>query len=164
MRFSVLSSTSPQAPKLSSQTIEKSGLVAVPDILRRYADVNIRNTGSSPFTSELSMRGFGENSGQRVMVIVDGQRLNTLDLSFINWAQLPLENIENIEVMRGPQTAAYGNYAESGVIKITTKRWNQPDSAKIGGFFGLTANIRIRAGVALRRKLFCNGFRQLLPQ
>lgn len=121
---------------ISSQTIEKSGLVSVPDILRRYADVNIRNTGSSPFTSELSMRGFGENSGQRVMVIVDGQRLNTLDLSFINWAQLPLENIENIEVMRGPQTAAYGNYAESGVIKITTKRWNQPDSAKIGGFFG----------------------------
>ena len=121
---------------ISSQTIEKSGLVSVPDVLRRYADVNIRNTGSSPFTSELSMRGFGENSGQRVMVIVDGQRLNTLDLSFINWAQLPLENIENIEVMRGPQTAAYGNYAESGVIKITTKRWNQPDSAKIGGFFG----------------------------
>lgn len=121
---------------ISAKTIENSGLVSVPDVLRRYADVHIRNIGSSPFTSELSMRGFGENSGQRVMVIVDGQRLNTLDLSFINWAQLPLENIENIEVMRGPQTAAFGNYAESGVVKISTKRWNQPDSAKIGGFFG----------------------------
>lgn len=74
---------------ISSDTMEKSGLVSVPDVLRRYADVNVRNTGSSPFTAELSMRGFGENSGQRVMVIVDGQRLNTLDLSFINWAQLP---------------------------------------------------------------------------
>ena len=121
---------------ISSDAIEKSGLVSVPDVLRRHAGVNVRNTGLSPFTAELSMRGFGENSGQRVMVIVDGQRLNTLDLSFINWAQLPLENIENIEVMRGPQTAAYGNYAESGVVKITTKRWNQPDTAKIGGFFG----------------------------
>lgn len=124
------------AQNISAETIEQSGLVSVPDVLRRYAGVNTRNTGGSPFTAELSMMGFGENSGQRVLVLVDGQRLNTLDLSFINWAQLPLEEIENIEVMRGPQTAAYGNYAESGVVKISTKRWGQPDSVKIGGFFG----------------------------
>ena len=124
------------AQNISSQTIDQSGLTSVPEVLRRYACVNTRNNGSNPFTSELSMRGFGENSGQRVLVLLDGQRLNTLDLSFINWAQLPLEEIDNIEVLKGPQTAAYGNYAESGVIKISTKRWNQPDSAKIGGFYG----------------------------
>ena len=137
---------------ISSDAIEKSGLVSVPDVLRRHAGVNVRNTGLSPFTAELSMRGFGENSGQRVMVIVDGQRLNTLDLSFINWAQLPLENIENIEVMRGPQTAAYGNYAESGVVKITTKRWNL---RRVPG---------VRARLAFRRRLLRLRFRKLLPQ
>lgn len=124
------------AQNISSKTIDESGLVSVPDVLRRYADVYIRNAGGSPYTGELSMRGFGENSGQRVLVLIDGQRLNTLDLSTVNWAQVPLEEIENIEVLRGPQTAAYGNYAESGVVKITTRKWNQPDYAKIGGFFG----------------------------
>lgn len=133
---------------ISSSAIDKSGLVSVPEILRRYANVNIYNTGGSPFTSEITMRGFGENGGQRVLILVDGQRMNTLDLSKINWAQIPTETIENIEVMRGPQSANYGNYAESGVVKITTKRWAQPDTASIGGFYGSYGEYNAYARVA----------------
>ena len=124
------------AQSITSEQISESGLASIPDLLRRYADVFFRTSGSNANNAEISMRGFGENSGQRVLVLVDGQRLNRLDIGLQNWQQIPIEEIAGIEVLRGPQTALYGNYAVGGVVKITTKKWNQPDTAKIGGFFG----------------------------
>lgn len=125
------------ARNIDSETISESGLPDLPDILRRYADVYFRNlSGSTPTNAEISMRGFGANSSQRVLVLVDGQRLNRADMSSINWSQVPLGQIENIEVMRGPQSAVYGNHAVGGVIKINTKRWGQGDSADFGGGYG----------------------------
>lgn len=125
------------ARNIDAETISESGLPDLPDILRRYADVYFRNlSGSTPTNAEISMRGFGANSSQRVLVLVDGQRLNRADMSSINWSQIPLEQIENIEVMRGPQSATYGNHAVGGVVKISTKRWGQGDSADFGGGYG----------------------------
>ncbi len=122
---------------ISAEKISESGLVDLPDILRRYADVYFRNlSGSTPTNAEISMRGFGANSSQRVLVLVDGQRMNRADMSSINWSQIPLGQIENIEVMRGPQSATYGNHAVGGVIKISTKRWGQGDSVEFGGGYG----------------------------
>ncbi len=124
------------AQNISSATISESGLVNLPDILSAYGNVKVRTTGSNTSNAEISMRGFGDNSSQRILVLLDGQRLNRLDLTAINWGQIPLEEIENVEILRGTQTALYGNYAEAGVIKISTKKWNQPDYVKTGGFFG----------------------------
>lgn len=121
---------------ITAAQISESGLSSIPDVLRRYADVFFRTSGSNANNAEISLRGFGENSSQRVLVLVDGQRLNRLDIGLQNWQQVPLEEIANIEVLRGPQTSLYGNYAVGGVVKITTKKWNQPDTAKVGGFFG----------------------------
>lgn len=125
------------AQNISAQKIAESNLVSIPEVLRSLANIYTRNSsGSNPNTAEISMRGFGENSSQRVLVLVDGQRINRADMAATNWAQIPLEQIDNIEILRGAQSALYGNYAIGGVLKITTKKWNQPDSASFGGFFG----------------------------
>lgn len=125
------------AQNISARQIAESNLASVPEALRSLANIYTRNSaGSNPSTAEVSMRGFGENSSQRVLFLVDGQRINRLDMAITNWSQIPLEQIDNIEILRGPQSALYGNYAVGGVIKITTKRWNQPDTASLGGFFG----------------------------
>ena len=55
------------------------------------------------------------------MIILDGHRLNAIDMSAINWYSIPLALVESIEVIRGGQSGTYGNHAIGGVIKINTK-------------------------------------------
>ena len=67
------------------------------------------------------MGGFGENAQLRTLVLVDGHRVNAIDMSKINWYSIPLGLVESIEVIRGGQSGTYGNHAVGGVIKINTK-------------------------------------------
>lgn len=134
MRFSdSLYDTPVNATNISAEQISDSNLLSTSQVLNRYSDVFIRNMGGGIFMGQPSMRGFGANSQTRVLVLLDGQRLNNIDIAGINWGQIQVNDIDNIEVLYGSQTATYGNYAESGVIKITTKKWG-----KNGGTFGAT--------------------------
>ncbi len=68
------------------------------------------------------MGGFGEQAALNVLVLLDGRRINDVDLSGVDWNQIPLENIERIEVVRGGSAAVlYGDNATGGVISIITK-------------------------------------------
>lgn len=107
---------------IDSKKIEQAHVQSVPEILQQEANIHVRSSNGKGNTGELSMRGFGENSGQRVLVIVDGQKMNRADMGLMDWQQLPLENIQSIEVIRGGQSVLYGDHALSGVIKITTKK------------------------------------------
>jgi iron complex outermembrane receptor protein len=107
---------------IDSKKIEQAHVQSVPEILQQEANIHVRSSNGKGNTGELSMRGFGENSGQRVLVIVDGQKMNRADMGMMDWQQLPLENIQSIEVIRGGQSVLYGDHALSGVIKITTKK------------------------------------------
>jgi len=107
---------------IDRQTIEQSGAASVADLLRNEANVLVRGAAGDPTGGEISMRGFGENSGLRVLVLVDGHKMNRPDMGRIEWQNLPVSNIERIEVVRGGQNVLYGNHALSGVIKITTRR------------------------------------------
>ena len=93
------------------------------------------------------MRGYGENSGQRVLILLDGQRLNTADLNRIDWLSIPLALVENVEIIRGSQTALYGNNASAGVIRISTRR---PTEALLGGVsteYGSNESNNFRSGL-----------------
>ncbi len=107
---------------LDRAAIEQSGAVSVPELLRNEANVLIRGTSGGPYDGQISMRGFGESSQTRTLVVVDGHKFNRPDLGGIEWNQLPLSNIDRVEVIRGGQNVLYGNHALSGVVKITTKR------------------------------------------
>jgi len=107
---------------IDRETIERSGATAVPQLLEQQANVLVRGQGGNATDGQLSMRGFGDNSGVRVLVLVDGHKANRPDMGGIDWQTLPVSNIEKIEVIRGGQNVLYGNHALSGVVKITTKR------------------------------------------
>lgn len=92
------------------------------DLLRREANVQFRSVTGQPGTGELDLRGFGENSGLRVRVLVDGFKVNRPDMGGIDWQQIPLEEVESVEVIRGGQNVLYGNHAVGGVVKITTRK------------------------------------------
>ncbi len=123
---------------ITAEQIQRSQAQSIPDLLQQEANVRFRSSNGKGNSGELAMRGFGENSGLRVLVIVDGQKMNRADMGLLDWQQLPLDDIQSIEVIRGGQTVLYGNHALSGVIKITTKKGGDP-KLKLkasGGSFG----------------------------
>lgn len=113
---------------ITSKDIAESFSSNIADVLQKKANVTFNNSwsGGSAMAS-INMRGFAGSSND-VLVIIDGQRMNRADMGALNWQQIPLEYIDSIEVMRGSQSAMYGNNAMAGVIKITTKKGSTDDT------------------------------------
>ncbi len=126
---------------VTADDIRLSGLTRLQEILRRLpgVDVNVLTGGAT----ELSVRGFNSRLSNKVLVFVDYRPLyiDTLGATFWETSPIDVEQIERVEVVRGPGAALYGANAFSGVINIITKR---PGEARSGG----------RAGVGTRGELF----------
>lgn len=129
---------------ITASDIARSGSATIVELLEKEAGVFFRSTTGNASQAEIDLRGFGENSGTRTLVLVDGVKLNRPDIGSLNWLQIPLSEIETIEVIRGTQTALYGNNATGGVIKITTRRGQGIPGANLSvmaGGYGL-ADVR----------------------
>jgi iron complex outermembrane receptor protein len=104
---------------IERDAIDRSLATSVPDLLQTEANLYFSTVSGA---TNVSMRGFGEGSGLRSLILVDGQQLNPSDMGRINWEQIPLDSIESIEVLRGGHNVLYGDRALAGVIKIETRR------------------------------------------
>ena len=107
---------------ITADTLRDSGAGNVVTALETLSGVYFRHNADNPGQAEISMRGFGENSFGRVLVLVDGQRLNNADMSNPDWLRIPVSAIDRIEVLHGGQTILYGDNAEAGVINIITRQ------------------------------------------
>jgi len=105
---------------ITGQDIMESGEQSLVGILDKLPGINFTSY-SGPQQAQVDMRGFGENSHGRVLVMVDGRRLNSQDMSGIQWLSIPLESIERVEVVHGSNSVMYGNHAVGGVVNIITK-------------------------------------------
>ncbi|HYN78023.1 MAG TPA: TonB-dependent receptor, partial [Lamprocystis sp. (in: g-proteobacteria)] len=97
-------------------TIEQRQLRSVPDALRGLAGVTISDSGG---VSSVFLRGTNSDA---VLVLVDGVKVGSATLGTSPWADLPIQQIERIEVVRGPRSSLYGSKAIGGVIQIFTRR------------------------------------------
>ena len=106
---------------ITEQDIRLSGLVQIPDLLRRLAGVDVMETTNSQ--TEVSMRGFNQAFSNKIIVLINGRSTFVDLLGSTFWATLPIgvEDIERIEVVRGPGSALYGADAFNGVVNIITK-------------------------------------------
>jgi len=110
---------------MDDATIKSSQKRFVKDLVNEYASVSV--TQSGPFGAPAMIRIRGANPNQ-TLLIVDGMKVYdpaSPDGAF-NFAQLPLDNIQQIEITRGPQGALYGSDAIGGIISIESKKPNQP--------------------------------------
>ncbi len=92
-----------------------------------------RSKGLADATPSVTLRGF--ESQKRTLVLLDGVPVNDGYSSGVEWAALPVENVERIEVLRGPASALYGGGAMGGVIHVITRtpdRWRAWASAGAG--------------------------------
>lgn len=107
---------------IDADEIASSGAQNVVQVLERTGGVTFGAGTGGAGSDTVSMRGFGENSFARVLVLVDGRRINNADMSAPNWNIISLADIERIEVLNGSAAVQYGNNAAAGVIHIITKK------------------------------------------
>ena len=104
---------------ISSEKIKLKQKTNVGDLLREELGIDLVQNGPQGSTSTVFMRGAGSSS---TLVLIDGVQLNSNTLGSFNFANLTTDNIERIEIVRGPQSTLWGSDAVGGVINIITKR------------------------------------------
>lgn len=105
---------------VTAADIERSGARDLPTLLARLPGINLIHGQNG--TEELSMNGFVQVFGSRVMVMINGRQVYSDAFGEVFWPSLPVElgEIRQIEVLHGPQSALYGFDAVDGVINIVT--------------------------------------------
>ena len=110
------------ATVISAEQIRSAGASDVNAAIRKIGGVFGRQSldGSPDFG--LDLRGFGTNSAQNTVVLVDGVRLNENELAHTVLSTIPVDTVERIEITRGGSSVLYGDGATGGVINIVTRR------------------------------------------
>jgi len=116
-----LSRTAAAVFVINQDDIRRSGATVIPDLLRMVPGVNVQQIDASAWA--ISIRGFNTRYSNKVLVLIDGRTVYTPSFSGVFWDHLnmPLEDIERIEVIRGPGATVWGANAVNGVISIITK-------------------------------------------
>lgn len=104
---------------LERKDIERLQVHSFTDLLRRVPGVSISNRGGRGKITSVFMRG--TNSDQ-VLVLVNGVRVGSATAGQTAFQDIPLDEIERIEVVRGPRSSLYGSEAIGGVIQIFTRK------------------------------------------
>jgi len=106
---------------ISSDDIERSGATSIADALRLAPGVEVARLSST--TWAVGIRGLQNNFSKSVLVLIDGRNLYTPLFAGVYWdvQDMPLDNIDHIEVIRGPGGTIWGPNAANGVINIITK-------------------------------------------
>jgi outer membrane cobalamin receptor len=118
-------------------------VATVDQLLTTLPGVEIQGAGLAGSPIKLSMRGL--NTGyqtKRVLVLVDGRRFNEQFQGNAELSTFPTENIDHIEVLRGPASALYGSGAMGGVVNIVTRRGTEEPHYRIGVFGGDHATLQ----------------------
>jgi iron complex outermembrane receptor protein len=121
---------------ISQEDIKNSNARTVTDLLRSEEGIVVRDLLGHGKTAQVDLRGYGETGPYNTLVLVDGRRVNEIDLSGVDWTQIPLEQLERIEIVRGTGSVLYGDSAVGGVINIITKIPSEKFTAKTGITFG----------------------------
>jgi len=133
-----LENTPTSVSVVDSDEISGSGVATTVGALSNLPGMVVRDWFGNGSKATVDIRGFGEQAGMNVLVLINGRRVNEIDLSGTDWTQIPLEQIERIEVLRGGfGSVLYGDNATSGVVNIITKRGgNKPLSMELVAEYG----------------------------
>jgi vitamin B12 transporter len=104
---------------ITRDEMEQKQIRTVADILRDQVGIDVARNGQPGGLTSVFIRGA---NATHTLVLVDGVRVNNAFNNAFDFANLSVDNIERIEILRGPQSVLYGSEALGGVINIVTKR------------------------------------------
>jgi iron complex outermembrane recepter protein len=107
---------------ITQEDIRRSAATNIPDLLRMVPGMDVSQIDAN--TWAISARGFNNQFSNKLLVLIDGRAVYTPLLSGVNWdtQDVVLEDIDRIEVIRGPGGTLWGANAVNGVINILTKK------------------------------------------
>ena len=131
---------------IDQEMIRASGFRDIPDLFRLVPGFNVAYTRDNSWG--VGYHGLADAFSRRMQVLIDGRSVYTAAFGEVSWASLPLsiEDIERIEVVRGPNAAAYGSNAFMGIINIITKEASQVP----GGHLSVQAGEQGMSGAMFR--------------
>ena len=104
---------------ISEEEIKLAGSSSLPELLQRQPGIEISNNGGQGKVSTLFLRGA---SSTHSVILLDGIRIDSATAGLTAIENIPLSQIEKIEIVRGPASSLYGQDAIGGVIQIFTKK------------------------------------------
>jgi iron complex outermembrane receptor protein len=116
-----LSKTAASVFVITAEDIRRSGLHSLPELLRLAPGVQVARSSAGSWA--ISIRGFNDEYANKLLVLVDGRSIYSELFSGVSWDtnEMAIDNIDRIEIIRGPVAAIWGTNAVNGVINILTK-------------------------------------------
>ena len=107
---------------ITQDDIKRSGVTSIPEALRMAPGVEVTRIGTDKWA--INIRGFNGRFANKLQVLMDGRSVYNPLFAGVQWEQQDtlLEDIDRIEVIRGPSAALWGANAVNGVINIITKK------------------------------------------
>lgn len=145
---------------LTGEDIRRGGFATLPEALRMVPGLYVAQSNSHAW--QISARGFSGVSNNKMLVLIDGRSVYTPAFGGVYWdmQDVPLENVERIEVIGGPGGALWGANAVNGVINVVTKHTNQTRGAMVSTSYnsdiGYTSTVQFggQATPALSYRLY----------
>ncbi|HEV3272742.1 MAG TPA: TonB-dependent receptor [Candidatus Methylacidiphilales bacterium] len=121
---------------LTSDDIERSGATNIPDLLRYVPGVEVAQVNNSAVS--VGIRGFDGVFDSKLLVLVDGRSIYDPIFGGVDWQfqRMMMENIDRVEVIRGPGATVWGANAVDGVINIITKDSADTQGGLVSAIYG----------------------------
>ena len=123
--------------------IERRQSRTMSDILRGLPGVSVTSNGGPGQPTSVFLRG---TESDHTLVLIDGVKVGSATTGTTPWQDLPTDQIERVEVVRGPRSSLYGSEAIGGVIQIFTRRGGGPPTPRLSVGAGSHDTIRTSGG------------------
>jgi len=121
---------------ITREDIETSQARDVLDLFRLLPGLDVARTGGAGQQTSVFLRGSNSN---HTLILIDGVRAGSVNTGSFTWENLPVSQIERIEIVRGPRSSFYGSDAIGGVIQIFTRKVSGGNLKIEGGSFNTQA-------------------------
>ena len=132
---------------ITRQDIDRSQARSLPELLRGRAGLTLVNQGGLGKLTTLFLRGA---ESDHVLVLIDGVRVGSATSGLVSLQDLPVEEIERVEIVRGPRSSLYGSEAIGGVIQVFTRRAHAGVQPRLSAGIGSHGFREAGAGVGAR--------------